>query len=100
MPKLEDLKIMDMFCGEFVDVIHTNGDMNPRAFHLTKTAPKLGYLGRMGTVDFYPNGGAVQPNSNFVGSHEKAISYYLFTILFKKEFPSVVKYICEVRFKF
>jgi hypothetical protein len=92
MPKIDELKILDQNCGEFVDVIHTNGDMDPRALHLT-TSSKLGYLGRMGNVDFYPNGGATQPGSGFVSSHEKAISYYLTTILFKKEFPSEVLYL-------
>ena len=91
MPKLDELCILDETCGDFVDVIHTNGDMNPRALHLT-TSPKLGYLGRMGTVDFYPNGGATQPGSGFVESHEKSIYYYLQTILpaARREFPSEV----------
>ena len=77
MPKLANLFILDENCGDFVDVIHTNGDMNPRALHLT-TFPKLGYLGRMGTVDFYPNGGATQPGSGFLKSHNIVIDYYLY----------------------
>ena len=91
MPKLDELCILDENCGDFVDVIHTNGDMNPRALHLT-TSPKLGYLGRMGTVDFYPNGGATQPGSGFLKSHNIVFDYYLLTILpaARKEFPSEV----------
>lgn len=39
--------------AEYVEVIHTNGD--------TFVMGGSGSLQRMGTVDFYPNGGWLQP---------------------------------------
>lgn len=40
---------LDVTDAKFVDVIHTNGDQN-------------GLFKSLGDIDFFPNGGKVQPN--------------------------------------
>jgi hypothetical protein len=47
---------LDETDAEFVEVIHTNGD--------TFNMGGAGTLQRLGTVDFYPNGGWIQPGCN------------------------------------
>ncbi len=44
---------LDISDGEFVDIIHTDGG--------DLTGNELGMLEPIGHIDFYPNGGAIQP---------------------------------------
>ena len=50
---------IDTTDGDFVDIIHTDGG--------TLTGNELGMLDPIGHVDFYPNGGEVQPGCNTLG---------------------------------
>lgn len=66
--------------GVFVDIIHSNGDLNPHA-----TSAHLGDLHALGHVDFYPNGGRNQGDSGChismgTCSHGRSYIYYLDSI--------------------
>jgi len=81
----------------FVDIIHTYGSMKPCFVCLTS---HLGYLGQMGHIDFYPNGGSSQPGcyigydglyyGGFIGtcSHARSYIYYLHSIMEPTRFPA------------
>jgi len=46
---------LDSDDAKFVDIVHSN-------------AGKLGYFGLLGHVDFYPNGGILQPNCSILSA--------------------------------
>jgi len=71
----------------WVQIIHTNGGFDPHVNILTKT--RLGDLHQLGDIDFYVNGGSLQPcyTPGKQGweelkkcSHMKAIDYYINSI--------------------
>merc|ERR1712083_679544 len=74
--------------GAFVDIIHSNGDLNPHAISITHptTSAHFGDLHALGDVDFYPNGGRNQGASGCpirfgICSHGRSYIYYLDSIL-------------------
>jgi len=79
--------------AKFVDIIHTNGAVLPVAVSLE---PRMGALQQLGHMDFYPDGGSVQPGCLFgqdampgsVCSHMRAVYYYLHSIREPSLFPS------------
>ena len=57
--------------ASFVDVIHTNGALQPGVVSLN---PHCGDLHEIGNVDFYPSGGSEQPGTGLGGRTNSKIS--------------------------
>lgn len=83
---------ISMESAAFVDIIHTNGDLEPSAASLW---PALGAAYQLGHMDFYPDGGEWQPGcwDNVVTghpgcSHGRSIQYYYWSLTDPDYFPS------------
>jgi len=104
LPALPDLavNILSRQSAVLVDVIHTDGGLEPCALC---PFPRLGALQELGHMDFYPSGGAAhQPgckhadrfnplNSLFqtiLCNHQRAIYYFYHSIMGPQLFPSRV----------
>lgn len=72
---------LDETDAEFVEVIHTNGD--------TFAMGGAGTLQQMGTVDFYPNGGWLQPGCS------RGVPLVLFDILNPLNLFNVLQFDCK-----
>jgi len=86
----------EILCPEsaaFVDIIHSNGGLEPVA---VSPVPRLGALQQLGHLDFYPDGGSVQQGCMFgidalpggACSHVRSLLYYLHSIRENALFPS------------
>ena len=75
--------------AQFVDIIHSNSDFEPAIINTDD--PTKFFLGQhqpMGHMDFYPNGGQIQPGCNvgttndcMIGcSHDRAFTYFVKSI--------------------
>jgi len=92
IPELHQNRL-DKNSAAFVDIIHTNGALEPAAVWFE---PRSGDLHQMGHMDFYPDGGSAQTGCTFgpdalpggICSHRRSQHYFLHSIWEPKLFPS------------